>query len=881
MGKKNKNKSGGKDMGKEIYSSAQSNSNETQPGPDVNEESTRSENESSENEANVNGVQSNEDDLPPDVNEATSVDETPVTQSKVNHTPSDANGAKFNMDDASSNANGAPSVNKETPETKVSDPVVPDAPVTGAAETTVTGAATTPILEVEPSASTETPSPSTPSASSKTKKRLTLQERLALAAKGNKKQPKPSSKTTPTADIKQVSSPGVESLASSPEPVAAVESFQPEPDHELQRLKALNAELSEENRRLKVPSSSSSFEKERKDLLAKLDTKEETIKQLLKEGESLSIKELKLNEVIKTLKTTNFELETIVKDYSSKNDESLIKINELEDFLRTHKFKSIEQLLESYTEMSRKVTNLENDIKREKNLNWQGKYKEQQRLYESELNDKKAALKSLNETKIQLDMYKSQTALDLNSKDTIISSLKKNITDLKEEFSQESARLESKLEFLRVANESSSYMKNDTTTSHENDKDSDQNRSDSKVIDYEEFAKLSQSHHNLQQQYVSSQENWKLIESNLLNKVDTLSSSVETLKKSKLKLTHDVKKLTNDLANETAEFDDLNESYSTLSKELKELEFQLKLKDDELQQSQEKFDKLKQIFNTDRQNLESKIKTLTESIERMKNDSFSNEDTSYTFSKSSNHLKKVNEAGLNINIDSPARLQFRSPSLESSGMNNFANSWAEIKLGESSTTPAVTKEFTGVFLNRSNNNSSNSFHDNNDDDISLQDDSFSFQSKHQSRLLPSGGSSYTISNSNLQSTNSISGMLPTSSGTSNIQLINKMSSNIRGLEIELNTLKEENSALAVEKDQAQQEILSKFELSNEIEALQNQIKDLESQLAEKSVKEQTMLELIGEKSEQVQELRADVEDLKDLCKQQVQQMIELQEAKSS
>lgn len=795
--------------------------------------------------------------------------------SETSHTPNDTTGDDSGTQEAVVINPDIPAEKAvaDAPKSETTPGPEPESDAEPVAESTPT--------ETEPANKSNDSAPPPP----KTKKRLTLQERLALAAKGNKKTAKSGAPKVPTPVV------GSPVRSVSPEPPAIIDSSENETketshESELLRLKALNAELMEENRKLKLGSSSTNFEKERKDLVAKLNTKEETIKQLLKEGESLSIKELKLNEVIKTLKSTNLELETLVKDYSTKSDVSLIKINELEDFLRTHKFKSIEQLLENYTELNRKYTNLESDLKREKNLNWQGKYKEQQRLYENELNDKKAALKDLNETKIQLDMYKSQAALDLNSKDNIISSLKKNISDLKEEFSQESARLESKLEFLRVEHESSSYVKKDAGHNHENEISSNKSNggntskvSDSKVIDYEEFAKLSQTHHNLQQQYVSSQENWKLIESNLLNKVDNLSSSVESLKKSKLKLSNDVKKLNNDLANESKDFEDLNEKHSNLLKEYKELQFQLKIKDNEIQESQEKFDKLKQIFNTDRQNLESKIKTLTENLDKLKNDSFLNEDTNYSFTKSSPQLKKINESGLHINIDPPARLQFRSPSIESA-TNNFGNSWPDIKLGESSTTPAITKEFSGVFLSRSNNNSSSSFQENTDDDISLQDD-YSFQSKYQTsnKNLASGGSSYTISHSNLQSSNSLSGLIPTSTGTSNIQLINKMSSNIRRLEIELNTLKEENSILALEKDQAQQEILSKFELSNEIEQLQNQIKQLENQIDEKSIKEQTMLELIGEKSEQVEELRADVEDLKDLCKQQVQQMIELQEAK--
>ena len=67
-------------------------------------------------------------------------------------------------------------------------------------------------------------------------------------------------------------------------------------------------------------------------MIAKLASKDETIEQLRKEGEALSLKELKLNESIKKLKLANQDLEENIRDYSVKSEESSMKLEELTDF---------------------------------------------------------------------------------------------------------------------------------------------------------------------------------------------------------------------------------------------------------------------------------------------------------------------------------------------------------------------------------------------------------------------------------------------------------------------------------------------------------------------------------------------------------------------
>ena len=67
-------------------------------------------------------------------------------------------------------------------------------------------------------------------------------------------------------------------------------------------------------------------------MIAKLASKDETIEQLRKEGEALSLKELKLNESIKSSSLQNQDLEENIRDYSVKSEESSMKLEELTDF---------------------------------------------------------------------------------------------------------------------------------------------------------------------------------------------------------------------------------------------------------------------------------------------------------------------------------------------------------------------------------------------------------------------------------------------------------------------------------------------------------------------------------------------------------------------
>ncbi|KAK6460476.1 TATA element modulatory factor 1 TATA binding-domain-containing protein [Scheffersomyces coipomensis] len=714
-----------------------------------------------------------------------------------------------------------------------------------------------------------------------TKKRLTLQERLALAAKGKKSKSKPIS--SPNVDNSIVSSPNSLTPSTSndrdtldkqldvsgTDQIINNETEIKDDVHQLkdqiEKLQASNSYLSNQVKSLSKQRTTvfdsnalSSFEKEKQELIAKVEAKDETIKQLLSEGEALSVKELKLNETIKKLKSSNADLETSLLAYSEKNEESSLALGEMEDFLKVHRFNSVSHLMEQHVKMSQKLEEVQSDLEKELGMKWEAKYREQQILYEEQLSSKKQSIKDFNELKIQHDMYKRQHELELDSKDALISDLKNEIANLKSNNNKEVARLEYKIELLRIENETSQNGQSDSNQKSKGDSQHqhDSERINQKSIDYDEFVTLSQTHHQLQQQFLASQENWKVIESNLLSKIDNLATTVDSLQRSKQKLTHELKRSTNTLTKKEEDYVNIQNTYKSALNDKEEIEFALQMKENELGDLHDKLEKLKDVYNNDRVNLTAKIKSLTDSLEKSAAPVTS--DLSLGLSQ-----RRFNGSGLNINIEQASKTpNFRSNSSQSIPDTAYGSNWQDIKFGESSTTPAIPKDFAF------NNNSDTSLDESFDN---INEDNYSIGSRYASQVLHSN-------NSNIVQ-GSISSTIPAGNGGGNIQLINKMSSNIRRLEIELNTLREENNSLIIEKEKTEQDILGGFKLHEELEALNTKIQTLETELDSKSKKEQTMLEVIGEKSEQVEELKADVQDLKELCKLQIQQLIEFQDAK--
>lgn len=102
-----------------------------------------------------------------------------------------------------------------------------------------------------------------------------------------------------------------------------------------------------------------------------------------------------------------------------------------------------------------------------------------------------------------------------------------------------------------------------------------------------------------------------------------------------------------------------------------------------------------------------------------------------------------------------------------------------------------------------------------------------------------------------------------------VQLVERMSATVRRLESERAASKDELARLTSQRDEARQEVV---ELMREVEEKRNndeKIQELQTKLKDLDQRYQTTLEMLGEKSEQVEELRADIADLKKIYRELV------------
>ncbi|KAL1883866.1 hypothetical protein VTK73DRAFT_7654 [Phialemonium thermophilum] len=106
-----------------------------------------------------------------------------------------------------------------------------------------------------------------------------------------------------------------------------------------------------------------------------------------------------------------------------------------------------------------------------------------------------------------------------------------------------------------------------------------------------------------------------------------------------------------------------------------------------------------------------------------------------------------------------------------------------------------------------------------------------------------------------------------------VQLVERMSAAIRRLESEKVAAREELARISKQRDEARAEIVA---LMREVEAskvARERVVALEAEIAEVTARYETTLELLGEKSELVEELRADVEDVKAMYRDLVERTV--------
>jgi len=105
-----------------------------------------------------------------------------------------------------------------------------------------------------------------------------------------------------------------------------------------------------------------------------------------------------------------------------------------------------------------------------------------------------------------------------------------------------------------------------------------------------------------------------------------------------------------------------------------------------------------------------------------------------------------------------------------------------------------------------------------------------------------------------------------------VQLVERMSATVRRLEMEKGGLREEVGRVVGQRDQAREEVV---ELLKEVESFKGsteRVKTLEGEMDELRRRYDTTLEMLGEKTELVEELTADVADLKKIYRELADKM---------
>jgi chromosome segregation ATPase len=133
---------------------------------------------------------------------------------------------------------------------------------------------------------------------------------------------------------------------------------------------------------------------------------------------------------------------------------------------------------------------------------------------------------------------------------------------------------------------------------------------------------------------------------------------------------------------------------------------------------------------------------------------------------------------------------------------------------------------------------------------------------------PATPSAYGAQTTHSRGINDIISVSTVGAGPS-VQLVERMSATVRRLESERAATKDELARITAQRDEARQEVV---ELMREIEEKRKsdtRVQELEAQVEQLDQRYQTTLELLGEKSEQVEELQADIADLKKIYRELV------------
>lgn len=102
-----------------------------------------------------------------------------------------------------------------------------------------------------------------------------------------------------------------------------------------------------------------------------------------------------------------------------------------------------------------------------------------------------------------------------------------------------------------------------------------------------------------------------------------------------------------------------------------------------------------------------------------------------------------------------------------------------------------------------------------------------------------------------------------------VQLVERMSAAVRRLESERAASKDELARITLQRDEAREQVVDLMREADQKKTSDARVQELETRIEELDQRYETTLEMLGEKSEQVEELQADIADLKKIYRELV------------
>ncbi|KAJ5802633.1 uncharacterized protein N7503_005083 [Penicillium pulvis] len=600
------------------------------------------------------------------------------------------------------------------------------------------------------------------------------------------------------------------------------------------KLKYLAKEAAESARNAAASASPGSAKKQ-------LLEKDEKIALLLEEGQKLSKSEMDHRTVIKKLRQQLVDNTKSQTDIKKKNEKLERDFANLE--ARAKRAEAAEKRATESLSSQTKTTKDFDAVSNERNaLNQtvsEMKAQLSRALARAEAAEAKAHSDALEQEKRKADELEEELANTKIERDISEEKGKKEIAELKEKLDQEKERarmleaelkgeqsvLESKMESLRTrAEEASSGATGETQ------------------------AKLLRQIETLQTQYSVASENWHTLEGSLLSRLANVEKERDDLGRKE----GDLRKKIRELNLKTKK---LEEEIETAKEAEHDVENKLEERMQELQKMQQKLDKALEDLATAQKDLVEQKKVCDASWAQKL------EDERTKWREQMNNLPQprgvspVQSLRRSSNLDTgPSSLYDHRPSSRRSSTMPAAspdigtpprqNSYpASINQGTLSPPPINTIMETPS--------------------ITFEPDEFFGSATPATpsmyggtQALPSRGINDIISESTV------------GAGPS-VQLVERMSATVRRLESERAGSKDELARVTAQRDESRQQVVDLMRELEEKKNADSRVEELNARLEEIDQRYQTTLEMLGEKSEQVEELEADIADLKKIYRELV------------